>query len=177
MFSSQKVQQTLGLMTMFDRSHNAQSWMVHCLSGLLLGIAVLGLLGRTAGADAANCDRYRAIYTDANQRGFELHFGPADPGIGPPAPAAATIYYHNQPIYQGNLAISNGYSTLYFMELPVYFFNTDLTTPTAASPEPPGVVLIAGLGSHDYYSRRRELPDATHPYLLETLWQFDRCLP
>lgn len=162
-------------MTMFDGPQNAQPWIANGLSGLLMGSAVLGLLGVAAGADAANCDRYRAIYTDANQRGFELHFGPADPNLDPPAPAAATIYYQNQPIYQGNLAISNGYSTLYFMALPVYFFNTDLTTPTAASPEPPGIVLIAGLGSHDYYARRRELPNATHPYLLETLWQLDRC--
>ncbi|MDG2618128.1 hypothetical protein P7L53_17950 [Thermoleptolyngbya sichuanensis XZ-Cy5] len=162
-------------MTMFDGSQNGQPWMTRVLSGLLTSSAVLGSLGGAAGANAANCDRYHAIYTDVNQRGFELHFGPADPGARPPSPAAATIYYQNQPIYQGNLAISSGYSTLYFMGLPVYFFNTDLTTPTTDSPEPPGIVFIAGLGSHDYYARRREIPDATHPYLLETLWQFDRC--
>jgi len=157
------------------RSQNGRPWVAGVLGGLLVGGAVLGWLGGAAGAEAGTCDRYRAIYTDANQRGFELHFGPADPNLGPPSPGAATIYYQNQPLYQGNLAISNGYSTLYFMGLPVYFFNADLTTPTAAAPEPPGIVLIAGLGSHDYYARRRELPDATHPYLLETLWQFDRC--
>lgn len=57
----QKVQQTLGLMTMFDGSQNGQPWMAHFLSGLLMGSAVLGLLGESASAASVNCDLYCAI--------------------------------------------------------------------------------------------------------------------
>lgn len=166
-------------MTATLRGRRTPIWMVNCINGwlssLLIGFAALDMSGRSTRAESESCNRYQAVYTDANQRGFELTFHRPNSNLSPNTIASASIRYLGQPLYADNITVSNGYASHYFMGLRLDFFNADLSSPRPNSKEPPPIAFISGLGSYDYYSRKNSMTENSPPLIYETLWILDRC--
>ncbi|MEO0532922.1 MAG: hypothetical protein AAF215_03545 [Cyanobacteria bacterium P01_A01_bin.123] len=138
-------------------------------------------------APATTCPIAQSVYRDVEGQGFELVFSESTNTV---SKATATITHPDQAqLHRFDVTQASGYGSIFLSSidaageplgngdsLEIYFFDEDFgdATPTflGDETESPEYTFIAGLGSHDYYSRRGSV---TPPLLGDIMWIHDRC--
>ena len=155
---------------------------------LTLLIMVLSMYSPAEAALSQDCPLTQSIYRDGDGKGFELVFGPPPPKT---VYDATAVIHHTQQrsLYRFTVDQLSGYGSVWLSDLSrshskqsksfwMTFFDRDLKAATPLllwdAKEAPQYVVIAELGSHDYYQRRgTENP----PLIGDVMWKFDRCQP
>lgn len=145
-------------------------------------IILVGFANQATPTVAQECNLYKSVYSDVDNKGFELIFSK---GRSNSVRYATAIIKHPKlgTIWSFDLSQSQGYGSTYLLDntnisrnrsYVIDFFNRRLESDRTFSwfrrNNSPAYAFIAGLGSDDYYSRR------TSKILLgDTMWIHKRC--
>ena len=156
---------------------------------LFISITVsFGISNLSISANAAPCEISKSIYSDVNNRGFDLIFGAKLPN----SPWFATAIIRHPKLgtlWTFDVTQSNGYGStaLIARAMPntppdtsfvISFFNENLESDTfiwGRKLDSPKYAFIQGLGSTDYYRRRARPPFLENLFLSDTMWTHKRC--
>jgi hypothetical protein len=149
----------------------------------IFAVILVGLTTQATPTVAQECNLYQSVYSDVDNKGFELVFSKGRTNSASIYATAIIEHPTLGTIWSFDVTQSQGYGTTFLLNnkinprkdsYAINFFNqrleSDRTFSWRRRNTAPVYAFISGLGSDDYYRRR-----SSNLFLLDTMWVHKRC--